>query len=58
MSESDLYRKQRVAIESVAQTISVMEDEVVTQIEEPDLDTADGQTAIQASDERAEPSPG
>jgi hypothetical protein len=30
MSESDLYRKQRVAIESVAQTIASMEDEVTT----------------------------
>lgn len=58
MSESDLYRKQRVAIESVAQTISVMEDEIVSKSDEPDLDTSDGQAVIQGSDERAEPSPG
>jgi hypothetical protein len=30
MSESDLYRKQRVAIENVARTISTMEEEAVT----------------------------
>jgi hypothetical protein len=30
MSESDLYRKQRVAIENVARTISTMESEAVT----------------------------
>ena len=29
MSESDLYRKQRVAIENVARTISMMEQEAV-----------------------------
>ena len=29
MSESDLYRKQRVAIENVARTISVMEETAV-----------------------------
>jgi hypothetical protein len=35
MSESDLYRKQRVAIENVAQTISMMEQELVA-VQEPE----------------------
>jgi hypothetical protein len=34
MSESDLYRKQRVAIENVAQTISMMEQELLA-VQEP-----------------------
>jgi hypothetical protein len=58
MSESDLYRKQRVAIESVAQTISVMEEEVVTHSEEPDLEGSEANAVIQSSDEQTEPSPG
>ena len=35
MSESDLYRKQRVAIEVVAQTISTMEEEALSDKTEP-----------------------
>jgi len=34
MSESDLYRKQRVAIENVARTIASMEEEA----RQPDID--------------------
>ena len=38
MSESDLYRKQRVAIENVARTISTMEEEAVAgQIEDAEV---------------------
>jgi hypothetical protein len=36
MSESDLYRKQRVAIENVARTISVMEQETGPGLDDPD----------------------
>jgi hypothetical protein len=36
MSESDLYRKQRVAIENVARTISTMEEEAVAGHEQPE----------------------
>jgi hypothetical protein len=35
MSESDLYRKQRVAIENVARTISTMEEEAVASQDQP-----------------------
>jgi len=37
MSESDLYRKQRVAIENVARTIGMMEHEAQTQDEETSI---------------------
>jgi hypothetical protein len=36
MSESDLYRKQRVAIENVARTISTMEQEALASQEQTD----------------------
>jgi hypothetical protein len=36
MSESDLYRKQRVAIENVARTVYSMEEEVAAVPEDED----------------------
>lgn len=41
MSESDLYRKQRVAIENVAETVASMEKAVVEESEPNDNDTFD-----------------
>ncbi len=52
MSESDLYRKQRVAIENVARTISAMELEAAE--EEPDADTVFVQTLMAGQQARAE----
>jgi len=48
MSESDLYRKQRVAIENVARTIAVMERAIVDESEEVDdpLIAADAEIPI------------
>lgn len=58
MSESDLYRKQRVAIESVAQTIAVMEDEIVSDSEESEAELSESLSLTPSSDERAETSAG
>jgi hypothetical protein len=52
MSESDLYRKQRVAIENVARTISVMELEVGE--DETDGDALFTQTLMAGETARAE----
>jgi hypothetical protein len=52
MSESDLYRKQRVAIENVARTISVMELEVAE--DETDADALFAQTLMAGEKARAE----
>jgi hypothetical protein len=48
MSESDLYRKQRVAIENVARTISQMEREALVETEEPidELNTITDEAAL------------
>jgi hypothetical protein len=48
MSESDLYRKQRVAIENVARTISQMEREALVETEEPidELNTIPDEAAL------------
>jgi len=54
MSESDLYRKQRVAIESVAHTIAVMEDEVIVDSNETVGDDLETAALIPDSDEQAE----
>jgi hypothetical protein len=58
MSESDLYRKQRVAIESVAQTIHVMEDEVASDSSETESETSELLSVIPGSDEREHSSAG
>ncbi|HET6447185.1 MAG TPA: hypothetical protein VFI27_21700, partial [candidate division Zixibacteria bacterium] len=58
MSESDLYRKQRVAIESVAQTINVMEDEVVSDSGETESETFELLNTISGSDDREQSSAG
>jgi len=58
MSESDLYRKQRVAIESVAQTIHVMEDEVASDSSETESETSELLSVIPGSDEREQSSAG
>jgi len=55
MSESDLYRKQRVAIESVAHTIAVMEDEVVADPNGASDVDVESQPEPQGIDEQAEP---
>lgn len=52
MSESDLYRKQRVAIENVARTISSMEQEVAE--DEPSPDDLFAQTLMAGEQARAE----
>lgn len=52
MSESDLYRKQRVAIENVARTISVMEREMAEDEEEADIQFV--QTLMAGESARAE----
>jgi hypothetical protein len=51
MSESDLYRKQRVAIESVAHTISLMEDEELSSHEEIEEDIPESLPVIPGLDE-------
>jgi hypothetical protein len=52
MSESDLYRKQRVAIENVARTISSMEQEIAE--DEPSPDALFTQTLMAGERARAE----
>jgi hypothetical protein len=52
MSESDLYRKQRVAIENVARTISSMEQEIAE--DEPSPDDLFTQTLMAGERARAE----
>jgi hypothetical protein len=54
MSESDLYRKQRVAIESVAHTIAVMEDEVIAHSDNVDGAATNSPSPLSSSDERAD----
>jgi hypothetical protein len=58
MSESDLYRKQRVAIESVAHTIAVMENEVIEDTNGSEDEKIESQSIPQETDEQAEPAAG
>ena len=46
MSESDLYRKQRVAIENVARTIASMEEEAQQTIGDPQQTMVDEQQPV------------
>lgn len=58
MSESDLYRKQRVAIESVAQTISLMEADALSNSDETSAEISESKTLAPGSDEQTLPSAG